>query len=56
MTRSGMAMLRNGDIDPNTGDPAVIDRARRRSSEILDDLQGKLTINGTYAKLPEDEV
>jgi spermidine/putrescine transport system substrate-binding protein len=51
----GMAMLRNGDLDPNSGDPAVIDRAREAVSEIVGPLQGKLTINGTYAKLPEDE-
>ncbi len=51
----GMAMLRNGDTDPNSGDPAVIDRAREAVSEIVGPLGGKLTINGTYAKLPEDE-
>jgi spermidine/putrescine transport system substrate-binding protein len=50
-----MAMLRNGDTDPNTGDPAVIDEARDAVQQILNELQGKLTINGAYAKLPEGE-
>ena len=51
----GMAMIRNGDLDPNSGDPAVIDAARDAIKEILNDLQGKLTINGAYAKIPEGE-
>ena len=33
----------------------MIDRAREAVSDIVGPLQGKLTINGTYAKLPEDE-
>lgn len=51
----GMAMIRNGDLDPNSSDPVVIDNARDAILEILSDLQGKLTINGAYAKLPEGE-
>jgi spermidine/putrescine transport system substrate-binding protein len=51
----GMAMIRNGDLDPNSGDPVVIDKARDAIKQILGDLQGKLTINGAYAKLPEGE-
>jgi spermidine/putrescine transport system substrate-binding protein len=51
----GMAMVRNGDMDPNSGDPVVIDRAQAAVEELLGPLQAKLTINGAYAKLPEDE-
>jgi spermidine/putrescine transport system substrate-binding protein len=51
----GMAMLRNGDTDPNSGDPAVIDAAKESVLEIVNELDGSLRINGTYAKLPEGE-
>ncbi len=51
----GMAMVRNGDTDPNTGDPVVIDAAKNAILEILNDLNGRLTINGAFAKLPEGE-
>jgi spermidine/putrescine transport system substrate-binding protein len=52
----GMALIRNGDMDPNTGDPAQIDKAKDAIEQLIDEYGAKLTINGTYAKLPEDEV
>jgi spermidine/putrescine transport system substrate-binding protein len=51
----GMAILRNGDTDVNSGDPAVIDRARDAVIELVNDYGARLTINGAYAKLPEGE-
>jgi spermidine/putrescine transport system substrate-binding protein len=51
----GMALIRNGVTDTNTGDPAAIDAAKESILEILNDLDGKISINGTYAKLPEGE-
>ena len=51
----GMALLRNGVSDPNSDDPAAIDAAKDAIIEILNDLDGALRINGTYAKLPEGE-
>ncbi len=52
----GMALLRNGGTDPDSGDPAEIRAAADSILEIMDDLGGRLTINGAYAKLPEGEV
>ena len=51
----GMALLRNGGTDVNSGDPAEVRAAADAILEILDDLDGRLTINGAYAKLPEGE-
>ena len=51
----GMALIRNGGTDPNTGDPAEITEAKEAILEIVNDLEGSLRINGTYAKLPEGE-
>jgi spermidine/putrescine transport system substrate-binding protein len=51
----GMALIRNGVTDTNTDDPAAIEAAKESILEILNDLDGKLSINGTYAKLPEGE-
>jgi spermidine/putrescine transport system substrate-binding protein len=51
----GMMMLSNGDTDMNTGDPAVIDAAKQGVLRLLNEQGGRLTINGTYAKLPEGE-
>jgi spermidine/putrescine transport system substrate-binding protein len=51
----GMALIRNGVMDPNTNDPAAIEAAKDAVLEILNDLDGQLRINGTYAKLPEGE-
>lgn len=51
----GMALLRNGVEDPDSGDPAAIDAAKDSILEIVNELGGQLRINGTYAKLPEGE-
>lgn len=51
----GMAMVRDGNMDPNSGDPAVIDQAKQDILTLLNDLDGRLTINGSFAKLPEGE-
>ncbi len=51
----GMALVRLGNMDPNTGDQASIDAAKGSILEILNDYNGRLTINGTFAKLPEGE-
>ncbi|CAN5724209.1 spermidine/putrescine ABC transporter substrate-binding protein [soil metagenome] len=51
----GMALVRNGVTDPNSGDPAAITAAKDAILEIVNDLDGQLRINGTYAKLPEGE-
>ena len=51
----GMALLRNGVTDVNTSDPAAISAAADAILQILNDLDGRLTINGAYAKLPEGE-
>ena len=51
----GMALLRNGEMDPNTNDPVAIDAAKEAILQIVNDLDGQIRINGTYAKLPEGE-
>jgi spermidine/putrescine transport system substrate-binding protein len=51
----GMAMIRNGVTDPNTGDQAAIDAAKASVLELVNDLGARLTINGAFAKLPEGE-
>jgi spermidine/putrescine transport system substrate-binding protein len=51
----GMALIRNGVMDPNTNDAAAIDAAKDAILEIVNDLDGQIRINGTYAKLPEGE-
>ncbi len=51
----GMMLLRNGVTDPNSGDPAAITAAKDAILEMLNTYGARLTINGTYAKLPEDE-
>jgi spermidine/putrescine transport system substrate-binding protein len=50
-----MALLRNGVTDVNTGDTTAVSAAADAILEILNDLNGRLTINGSYAKLPEGE-
>ncbi|MGH2631406.1 MAG: polyamine ABC transporter substrate-binding protein [Actinomycetota bacterium] len=51
----GMSLIRNGVTDPNTNDPAAIDAAKDGILELVNDLDGQIRINGTYAKLPEGE-
>jgi spermidine/putrescine transport system substrate-binding protein len=51
----GMMLLRDGVMDPNSGDPAAIDKAKDGILEMINANGARLTINGTYAKLPEGE-
>ena len=51
----GMALIRDGNMDPNTGDQAAIDAAKESIIQLLNDYDARLTINGTFAKLPEGE-
>lgn len=51
----GMALLREGFTDLNTGDVEQLNAARDAILELVTDLDARLTINGTYAKLPEDQ-
>jgi len=51
----GMALLRNGGTNPDSGDPAEVKAAADAILEILDQLGGRLTINGAFAKIPEGE-
>ena len=52
----GMAMIRNGGSDPNSGDPAEITAAKEAILEIVRDLDGQLSVDGTFAKLPQGKV
>jgi spermidine/putrescine transport system substrate-binding protein len=47
-----VTILRNGSLDVNSGDPAVIDAAKEAILQTINDNQARLTINGVYAKLP----
>jgi spermidine/putrescine transport system substrate-binding protein len=51
----GEMLLRNGVTDPDTGDPAAIDAAKQAILDLIHAQEARLTINGTYAKLPEGE-
>lgn len=51
----GMMLLRNGVTDPNTEDPAAIDAAKDAILQMINENDARLTINGTYSKLPEGE-
>ena len=51
----GEMLLRNGVTDPDTGDPAAIDAAKQAILDMIHAQEARLTINGTYAKLPEGE-
>ena len=51
----GQALLRNGVTDVNSGDPAAIEAAKESILELINENEARLTINGSYAKLPEDE-
>ncbi len=48
----GITILRNGSLDVNTGDPALIDAAKIAILETINDYDSRLTINGVYAKIP----
>jgi len=51
----GMAMVKNGATDPNTGDQATIDQAKQDILTLLNDQDGVLKINGAFALLPEGQ-
>jgi spermidine/putrescine transport system substrate-binding protein len=51
----GMMLLRNGVFDANTEDPAAIDAAKDAILQMINENDARLTINGTYSKLPEGE-
>ena len=46
-----MMLLRNGDTDVNSDDPAAITAAKDAILQMIDQNDARLTINGTYAKL-----
>jgi spermidine/putrescine transport system substrate-binding protein len=47
-----ITILRNGSLDVNTGDPALIDAAKEAILQTINDNKARLTINGVYAKIP----
>lgn len=51
----GMAILRNGGTDVNTGDAATIDAAKDAILQLIEEYDARLTYNGVYAKMPEGE-
>ena len=51
----GMMLLRDGVTDANSDDPAAITAAKDAILQMINDNGARLTINGTYAKLPEGE-
>jgi spermidine/putrescine-binding protein len=48
-------LLRDGVTDGNTGDPAAIESSKDAILQMINDNGARLTINGTYARLPEGE-
>jgi len=51
----GMMLLRDGVTDANSSDPAAIGKAKDAVLEMINANGARLTINGTYAKLPDGE-
>jgi spermidine/putrescine transport system substrate-binding protein len=51
----GMALLKNGIKDVNTGDPATIDLAKNDILKLISATNAQLTINGIYSKMPQDQ-
>jgi spermidine/putrescine transport system substrate-binding protein len=51
----GMMLLRNGHTDVNSDDPEAITAAKDAILQMISENEARLTINGTYAKLPEGE-
>jgi spermidine/putrescine transport system substrate-binding protein len=47
-----ITLLRDGNTDVNSCDPAAIDRAKQEIVQTINDNDARLTINGIYAKLP----
>ncbi len=52
----GMMLLRNGGTDPDSSDPAEIGAAKDAILQMINDNGARLTINGTYSRLPEGEI
>jgi spermidine/putrescine transport system substrate-binding protein len=50
-----MAMMRRGITDVNTSDPKIIDQAKQDLIDLIDTVGVRTTINGVYARLPDDE-
>ena len=50
-----MALLRRGITDVNTGDPAAIAQAKDDLVACIDSSHARITVNGAYALLPEDQ-
>jgi spermidine/putrescine transport system substrate-binding protein len=48
----GMALVRDGVTDPNTGDPAAITKAQDDILQLVNDYKARLTINGAFDGLP----
>ena len=51
-----MALLRRGITDVNTGDPAAIAQAKDDLVESVNLTDARITVNGVYVKLAEDEI
>jgi spermidine/putrescine transport system substrate-binding protein len=51
----GQMLIRNGVTDPNADDPAAITAAKDAILQMINENDARLTINGTYSKLPEGE-
>ena len=51
----GMALLRRGAKEINTGDGALIVQAKDDIIDLMRATDARITINGVYAKIPEDE-
>ncbi|HYJ61302.1 MAG TPA: extracellular solute-binding protein [Actinomycetota bacterium] len=50
----GITILRNGSLQVNTGDQALITEAKDAILQTITENEARLTINGVYAKLPAD--
>lgn len=50
----GMALIRNGVTDINTGNPEDIRKAKDDILDLIAATDARLTINGTYVGIPED--
>jgi spermidine/putrescine transport system substrate-binding protein len=50
----GMAIVRNGGTDVNSGDQVTIDAAKDAILQLVQDYDARLTYNGVYVKMPED--
>jgi spermidine/putrescine transport system substrate-binding protein len=50
-----MMLLRNGVLDPNTGDEAAIEDAKNGILRLINENGARLTENGAYDRLPQGE-